>query len=116
MSALTYAEYEQNFLVEDFEEDEDVSLEAFIEEPFDPTTQISLRYGFGRTNITITEELANTPLRDIIEQNQKQLAFRNINEISARNESSFVDQSAPPVVGTEYVLAAVGDSKGVLIS
>lgn len=108
---LTYVDYEQSFLAEDWDE-EDVSLEAYVEEPFDPETQIRLRYGFGSVNVTITDDLKEASLRSIIERYQAELSFRNVNEISARNEEGFIDQSLPPVVGTSYVLAAVGDSKG----
>jgi hypothetical protein len=112
---LTITQYESNFLADDWDEDDDVELVAYTEAPFDPETQVRLRYGFGTVNVDITEENKDLPLRTIIEQHQATLSFRNINEISARNESGFIDQNAPPVVGSEYVLAAIGDSKGVLV-
>lgn len=112
MSNLTYVEYEQNFLVDDFDE-EDIDLDFIEEDPFDPNTQIKLRYGFGTVNVTITEELSNVPLRDIIERFQDELGFRDINEISARTETNFVNQNEPVSIGTEYMLAAVSDRKGV---
>jgi hypothetical protein len=111
MTEPTYANYEQNFLADDFDED-DVDLEAYVEEPFDVETQIRLRYGFGVVNVTMTDELKALPLRSIIERYQEELSFRNINEISARTETEFVDQSLPAEVGTEFILAAVGDRKG----
>jgi hypothetical protein len=52
-------------------------------------------------------------LKDIVASYQGALGFQNINEISVRDSSAFIDQSTNPIVGTEYVLAAVGDSKGV---
>lgn len=111
MSQLTYVEYEQNFLAEDFEE-EDIELADFEEDPFDEETQVQLRYGFGVVNVTITEDLNTVPLRSIIERFQEELGFRDINEISARTETGFVNQNDPADVGTQYMLAAVGDRKG----
>lgn len=115
MTELTYQEYEQNFLAEDFDEEDDVSLVAYVEEPFDPATQVQMRYGFGVVNVTLTDDLKELPLRSLIERYQEELSFRNINEISARTESGFIDQNQPAVLGTQYTLAAVGDSKGVLV-
>jgi hypothetical protein len=112
MSEITHVEYESNFLADDWEDDDDYELEAFVDKPFDPETQVKLRYGLGQAVVTITEENQGVSLKSLIEANQSELGFRDVNEISARVDTGFVDQSLPPQVGVVYTLAAVGDSKG----
>jgi hypothetical protein len=112
MSNLTAA-YEASILSTNWEEEEDVDLDYYEEPDFDATTQIKLRYGFNSVSVTLTPELNEMSLKDIVASYQGALGFQNINEVSVRDSSAFIDQSTNPIVGTEYVLAAVGDSKGV---
>lgn len=108
MTTNTY-ENQFNNLVEDdddFEEEEDLPFDGV---PYDPATQVLFKYG---TESAVITPDGSTTIYQYLPQVQPQLGFRFPDEISVRDNYAFVPQHEPPVLGTVYTLAAVGDSKG----
>jgi hypothetical protein len=101
-------------LVSDDNENEDWAEDEIIETPFNPEREIILTYGTESVRVDImSATFRGQSLRSIAAMKSDELGFaRNPDDLNFKTSKDYVDRTSTPIVGQEYILSAVRDTKG----